>query len=179
MALTTAEIQTAAQALADRQHGKRPSLQAVRDELGSGSFSTIGAALKDWAPANTTTTTSVPEIVESISIQVAQQMAARIWEHAKSAADAATETAKNALEAKEKENKELLEILDRMVESEKLLKENITKIEKENEELKNEIENYRIKSAEEKGKIMALEKAIKDLKPSVTRRTKTTKEEQK
>lgn len=178
MALTTAEIQAAAQALADR-HGKRPSLQAVRDELGSGSFSTIGGALKDWAPARTTTTTSVPDIVESISIQVAQQMASRIWEHAKSAADAATETAKNALEAKEKENKELLEILDRMLESEKLLKEHIIQEKKENEELKNEIETLRIKSAEEKGKIMALEKAIRDLKPSVTRKAKPIKEEQK
>lgn len=46
MAITTNDIHTAANTLVAR--GKKPTLAAIRAELGTGSFSTIGEGIKTW-----------------------------------------------------------------------------------------------------------------------------------
>ena len=75
MAITTTDIHTAADALVAR--GKKPTLAAIRAELGTGSFSTIGEGLKTWkqqqgqqAPAVT-----APEAVA----QRAAELAVQVW----------------------------------------------------------------------------------------------------
>ena len=49
MAITTADIHTAADRIAES--GQQPTLAAVRSALGGGSFTTISEAMKGWKAA--------------------------------------------------------------------------------------------------------------------------------
>lgn len=99
MAVTTTDIHTAADALAAR--GKRPTLAAVRAELGTGSFSTIGEAMKSWkAPdSQQAPTVAAPDAV----VQRATDLASQVWAIAQEEAEQRMQVERATLEQRQQE----------------------------------------------------------------------------
>ncbi len=112
MAITTADIHAAADALAAQ--GKRATLAAVRAALGGGSFSTIGDALKTWrAPVvQEPQDQAVPEALTD----GAARMAAALWVQATEQAQQGIAAARRELEqqrtALEAQRQEAVEAAD-------------------------------------------------------------------
>ena len=75
MAITTNDIHTAADALVAR--GKKPTLAAIRAELGTGSFSTISEGLKTWKQQQVQQVPAV-EAPEAVA-QRAAELAVQVW----------------------------------------------------------------------------------------------------
>ena len=99
MAITTTDIHTAADALVAR--GKKPTLAAIRAELGTGSFSTISEGLKTWkqqqvqqAPAVT-----APEAVS----QRAAELAVQVWVIAQEEAEQRMQLERTTMEQQRQE----------------------------------------------------------------------------
>lgn len=99
MAVTTTDIHAAADALAAR--GKRPTLAAVRAELGTGSFSTIGEAMKSWkAPdSQQAPTVAAPDAV----VQRATDLASQVWAIAQEEAEQRMQVERATLEQRQQE----------------------------------------------------------------------------
>lgn len=98
MAITTNDIHTAADALVAR--GKKPTLAAIRAELGTGSFSTISEGLKTWkqqvqqAPA-----AAAPEAVALRATELAVQ----VWVVAQEEAEQRMQLERAAMEQQRQE----------------------------------------------------------------------------
>ena len=94
MAVTTTDIHAAADALAGR--GKRPTLAAVRAELGAGSFSTIGEAMQSWkAPdSQQAPTVAAPDAV----VQRATELASQVWAIAREEAEQRMQLERDTME---------------------------------------------------------------------------------
>lgn len=98
MALTTTDIHTAADTLIAR--GKKPTLAAIRSELGTGSFSTISEGLKSWkqqvqqAPA-----AAAPEAVALRATELAVQ----VWVVAQEEAEQRMKVERATLEQRQQE----------------------------------------------------------------------------
>lgn len=94
MAVTTTDIHAAADALAGR--GKRPTLAAVRAELGAGSFYTIGEAMKSWkAPdSQQAPTVAAPDAV----VQRATELASQVWAIAREEAEQRMQLERDTME---------------------------------------------------------------------------------
>lgn len=90
MAITTDSIYQAADAIAER--GERPTLAAVRQELGGGSFTTIGEALKAWKAQQTSAHELAQVELPDALDQQARQLFGQLWK-------AATLEAENRLSA--------------------------------------------------------------------------------
>ena len=91
---TAQKVHAAADALA--AEGKRPTLAAIRDAIGSGSFTTISEAMKTWngrhaAPTEPDTT---PEAVTRAGVE----QAAGLWKQAKAQAEAQLQAERAALD---------------------------------------------------------------------------------
>lgn len=99
MAVTTTDIHAAADSLAAR--GKRPTLAAVRAELGTGSFSTIGEAMKSWkAPdSQQAPTVAAPDAV----VQRATDLASQVWAIAQEEAEQRMQVERATLEQRQQE----------------------------------------------------------------------------
>ena len=99
MAITTNDIHTAADALVAR--GKKPTLAAIRAELGTGSFSTIGEGLKTWKQQQVQQTPAVtaPEAVA----QRAAELAVQIWVVAQEEAEQRMQVERAAMEQQRQE----------------------------------------------------------------------------
>jgi len=99
MAITQSQIHAAADALA--ASGQQPTMQSVRQHLGSGSYSTIGPALQDWRAQRQQQAASAPVAGEPVPAQVAEQasaLAAHVWAAALALADGRLAAERAALE---------------------------------------------------------------------------------
>lgn len=91
---TAQKVHAAADALA--AEGKRPTLAAIRDAIGGGSFTTISEAMKAWpgrhaAPSEPDTT---PDVISKAGVD----MAAGLWKQAKTQAEAQLQAERVALD---------------------------------------------------------------------------------
>lgn len=122
------KVHAAADALA--AEGKRPTLAAIRDAIGGGSFTTISEAMKSWpgrhaAPAEPDTT---PEAVTRAGVE----QAAGIWKQAKAVADEQLKSERAALdEARaelERETAEAAALADELTTENEALKATIARL---------------------------------------------------
>ncbi|MCP4042623.1 MAG: hypothetical protein GY731_11825, partial [Gammaproteobacteria bacterium] len=91
------QVYTAAAEL--REEGSAPTVQAVRDRLGSGSFSTISAHLAEWKAENAAQgPADIPAMPEKVQASFNQ-----IWATASRSAQEGVETQREALEAMRRE----------------------------------------------------------------------------
>lgn len=125
----TQKVHAAADALAAAD-GKRPTLAAIREALGGGSFTTISEAMKSWqgrhaAPAEPDTT---PETVS----RAGAELAASLWKQAKALADEQLKAERAALDesraALEQETAEAAELADGLAAENESLKATIQKL---------------------------------------------------
>jgi len=99
MAITTSQIHAAADQIA--AGGQQPTMQAVRQALGSGSYSTIGPALAEWRAQRQQQQASAPVAGEPVPGPVAEQasaLAGHIWAAALALADGRLAAERAALE---------------------------------------------------------------------------------
>lgn len=94
-AVTREAVFQAAAALVGR--GESPTLQAVRREIGGGSYSTIGGYMQEWrARSDTTVAALVPATSDGIPQQL-QRATSELWALALSVASQRLEVERNAL----------------------------------------------------------------------------------
>lgn len=127
----TQKIHAAADALAAA--GKKPTLAAVRDAVGGGSYTTISEALKSWpgrqtAPAEPDTT---PEAVTRAGIE----QASNLWQQAKTQAEEQLKAEREALdEARaelEQETAEAASLADALTTENDALKTTVEQLERD------------------------------------------------
>ena len=94
--ITREQVHEAAQALLEE--GITPTAPAVRERLGSGSYTTINAHLAEWRSQNPQTPANVPEMPERVRSAMHQ-----IWAQATAAAQSGLETDRQALAAMRRE----------------------------------------------------------------------------
>lgn len=97
MAITTAQIHTVADELAAA--GKRPTLAAVRQALGGGSFTTISEAMNEWNQAHRSNVTPIREPAPQAIGDRMATLAAEIWTVAMETANQRMQAEREALEA--------------------------------------------------------------------------------
>ncbi len=115
MAISKQEIIDAAEKLA--AEGVNPSMQAVRDRLGGGSFATISPVLREWKENREATTVAVLEMPSDVKGAL-DRFGADLWKTASALATAQFEKLKddtrNSVEAAKKERDEALEEIQRL-----------------------------------------------------------------
>jgi chromosome segregation ATPase len=94
--ITQEQVLEAAQALLEE--GITPTVAAVRERLGSGSYTTISAHLAEWRSQNTQAPANIPEMPERVRTALNQ-----VWAQAAAAAQEGLETQRQALEAMRRE----------------------------------------------------------------------------
>ncbi len=99
MALTTADIHTAADTLMAR--GKKPTLMAIRAELGTGSFSTISEAMKSWKQQQVQQTPTV--VAPGAVVQRATELASQVWAIAQEEAEQRMQLERETMEQRQQE----------------------------------------------------------------------------
>lgn len=99
MAITVKQVHQVADELA--QQGINPTQMAVRKQLGGGSFSTIGEALKSWRAMRDTNAQLSEVIIPAEIGERAELLVAQIWEVAQSIANERLQNERKALEHKE------------------------------------------------------------------------------
>jgi chromosome segregation ATPase len=130
--LSDEQIFAAADALAAR--GQRPTQTSVREELGSGSFSTIGPALKRWWAAQKEAA-DLAEVDLPDSVQTkGRELLALVWREASTRArtghdalQAAVAELERALEEAEAEGARAIETLERELEEEREARAELTR----------------------------------------------------
>lgn len=115
MAISKQEIIDAAEKLA--AEGVNPSMQAVRERLGGGSFATISPVLREWKENREATTVAVLEMPSDVKGAL-DRFGADLWKTASALATAQFEKLKddtrNSVEAAKKERDEALEEIQRL-----------------------------------------------------------------
>lgn len=99
MAITVEQVHQVADELAGQ--GINPTQVAVRKQLGGGSFSTIGEALKSWRAMRDTNAQLAEVIIPAEIGERAELLVAQIWEVAQSIANERLQNDRKALEHKE------------------------------------------------------------------------------
>lgn len=99
MAITVEQVHQAADELAGQ--GINPTQVAVRKQLGGGSFSTIGEALKTWRAMRDTNAQLAEVVIPAEISERAELLVAQIWEIAQSIANERLQNDRKALEHKE------------------------------------------------------------------------------
>lgn len=99
MAITVEQVHQVADELAGQ--GINPTQVAVRKQLGGGSFSTIGEALKSWRAMRDTNAQLAEVIIPAEIGERAELLVAQIWEIAQSIANERLQNDRKALEHKE------------------------------------------------------------------------------
>lgn len=95
---TTQDIHAAADAVASA--GKKPTLAAVRAELGGGSFSTISAAMKEWRKTEPDTVGHPRKDAPPAVLELAATLATQVWGAAADAAEERLRFERTELEVK-------------------------------------------------------------------------------
>lgn len=148
MAITTDAIHTAANALVAR--GKKPTLAAIRAELGTGSFSTISEGLKTWkqqqvkqAPAVT-----APEAVA----QRAAELAAQVWVVAQQEAEQRMQLERATVELRQQEleaaRSEAMEAADTALAGQEVLQQQLEATKTERDAVQQQVAVLQAKLAE-------------------------------
>lgn len=110
--------------------GKRPTLSAIRDALGGGSYTTISDAMKAWpgrqaAPSEPDTT---PDVISKAGVE----LAAGLWKQAKAQAEAQLQAERVALDEVraelEQETAEAAALADQMTTENEALKATIAQL---------------------------------------------------
>jgi chromosome segregation ATPase len=141
------QVYTAAAEL--REEGTAPTVQAVRERIGSGSFSTINTHLAEWKAENAAQAVAdIPAMPEKV-----QDAFTRIWATAARSAQEDVETQREALEAMRREmDKERASMAEEIERLEKALEETATRAAQFEADLRTQRE-----AAEEKaGQVTAL-----------------------
>lgn len=99
MAITVEQVHQVADELAGQ--GINPTQVAVRKQLGGGSFSTIGEALKSWRAMRDTNAQLAEVIIPAEIGERAELLVAQIWEIAQNIANERLQNDRKALEHKE------------------------------------------------------------------------------
>ena len=99
MAITVEQVHQVADELAGQ--GINPTQVAVRKQLGGGSFSTIGEALKSWRAMRDTNAQLAEVIIPAEISERAELLVAQIWEIAQNIANERLQNDRKALEHKE------------------------------------------------------------------------------
>lgn len=99
MAITVEQVHQVADELA--QQGINPTQMAVRKQLGGGSFSTIGEALKSWRVMRDTNAQLAEVVIPAEIGERAELLVAQIWEIAQNIANERLQNDRKALEHKE------------------------------------------------------------------------------
>ena len=94
--ITQEQVLEAAQALLEA--GTTPTVSAVRERIGSGSYTTISAHLAEWRTQNTQAPAQVPEMPERVRTALNQ-----VWAQAATAAQEDLDTQRQALEVMRRE----------------------------------------------------------------------------
>lgn len=96
--------------------GKNPTLAAVRDRVGAGSFTTISESMRRWRGKRTAAAAPVIEALPDQLSEVGRSAASQIWTHAIRTAESRLEEAKTELDAQredlEKERQEAQEFAE-------------------------------------------------------------------
>lgn len=148
MAISKQEIIDAAEKLA--AEGVNPSMQAVRELLGGGSFATISPVLREWKENREATTVAVLEMPSDVKGAL-DRFGADLWKTASTLATAQFEKLKdetqNSIEAAKKDRDEALEEIQRL-ESLILKQDNqMSSVNAEVERLKSLLDDERKKNA--------------------------------
>jgi chromosome segregation ATPase len=148
MAISKEQIIEAAEHLVSE--GVNPSMQAVREHLGSGSFATISPVLREWKEKREATTLAVLEMPSDVKGAL-DRFGAELWKAASALATAQFEKLKdecrNSIEAANRERDEALEEIERL-ESQNLQHNNkLSSINAEVESLKNQVDDERMINA--------------------------------
>ncbi len=99
MAITVEQVHQVADELA--QQGINPTQMAVRKQLGGGSFSTIGEALKSWRAMRDTNAQLAEVVIPAEIGERTELLVAQVWEAAQSIANERLQNDRKALEHKE------------------------------------------------------------------------------
>jgi len=148
MAISKQEIIDAAEQLV--AEGVNPSMQAVRERLGGGSFATISPVLREWKENREATTVAVLEMPSDVKGAL-DRFGADLWKTASTLATAQFEKLKDesrsSIEAANKERDEALEEIQRL-ESQILEQNNqMSSVNTEVERLKSLVDDERKKNA--------------------------------
>ena len=145
--ITQAQVHEAAQALLEA--GTTPTVSAVRERIGSGSYTTINAHLAEWRAQNTQAPAQVPEMPERVRTALNQ-----VWAQAASAAQEDLDTQRQALEAMRRElDKERADMAAE-----------IERLERAQEQAQEQIEHLRASFTEAQARNREAQAQILDLK---------------
>lgn len=148
MAISKQEIIGAAEQLV--AEGVNPSMQAVRERLGGGSFATISPVLREWKENREATTVAVLEMPADVKGAL-DRFGADFWKAASSLATAQFEKLKdesrNSIEAANKERDEALEEIQRLESQILEHDDQISLVNTEIERVKNLVDDERKKNA--------------------------------
>ena len=161
MAITKQDIIDTAEQLASE--GFNPSMHAVRERLGSGSFATISPVLREWKEKREATTVAVLEMPSDIKGAL-DRFGADLWKAASALATAQFEKLKDesrfSVESANKERDEALEEIERL-ESKILEDDNRSSL------VNAEVERLKSRLDDEHKKNAALEQRNLDLQETV------------
>ena len=129
--------------------GKRPTLAAIRDELGSGSYTTISEAMKSWREEQEeleqTLATKLPKDLE-VKLQA---LGVNIWETANTIANESLNKDYKALKVMQSN------VIDKLTQAEEIIK----KLEEEKGQSKAELDKLRIENEKNRAEIREYEEA--------------------
>lgn len=140
--------------------GKSPTNGAVRERLGSGSYTTISASMKRWRDRKAERTAPPVERIPDALSEVAQAAISQIWTHAIKTAEVRLDEAKAQLETQREELEKGRQDAENFAEL----------LNKELEDAKNELlEERRARSTLEEDFAKAQERAASELESERTR----------
>ncbi|MGI5310321.1 DNA-binding protein [Rheinheimera sp. WS51] len=161
MAISREQIIDAAEQLAGE--GINPSMQAVRERLGGGSFATISPVLREWKEKREATTVAVLEMPSDIKGAL-ERFGADLWKAASALATAQFEKLKEesrfSIEAANKERDEALAEIERL-EVDLLAKDELVS------SAKGELTQLQGVADEERRKVAALQQRNDDLQETI------------
>lgn len=172
MNITTERIHEVANQLSDK--GIKPTLNAVRKELGSGSFTTIGEAMKSWRDAQKAESNFIEVNIPDSLDEKVRTLISSVWKEANQlASDKLNEDRKvlqetrESLEEEASESREAVKILEgeaeQSLEEIEILGNKIEKSDKENRLLAEKInhlsQRIAVLEASEKNLVHQLSKA--------------------
>src|SRR5690554_3196721 len=115
MAITKEQVIDAAEQLT--AEGSNPTMQAVRDRLGGGSFATISPILREWKLQKAAVTVAILEMPTDVKAAL-ERFGAELWKAASALANTQLERLKEesalAIEAANRERDEALDEIGRL-----------------------------------------------------------------
>lgn len=156
MAITKQEIWNVADQLDEK--GVKPTLAAIRQAVGSGSYTTISEAMKEWREKHATESAPIVDPMPEPVKQALLDAGARLWEQTLTHADARWQVEReerdsriSALEQQLAESGELADTLAEEAEQAEKLKAHVDELTQQNERLSAQVpsleeENQNVKA---------------------------------